>query len=177
MTHDDAVTIVAMIVHGWPGPAWETERLAAYVEGILPLDAAITTHALARARNELKYRPSIAELREFYQAERRMSESDEARLILPDKTMQPTWVQRWGRARAAGDTRPFPEQIAALDALGRQDPEHYRIYRPPSQPISDREFWVQPSEYTVPTDESTPAGDEPLGVPGGMLGLDGGDTL
>ena len=86
-----------------------------------------------------------------------MSESDEARLILPDKTMKPPWVQRWERARAAGDHRPFPEQIAALDALGRQDPEHYRIYRPPSQPVSDREFWVQPDEYLEGESAGLPA--------------------
>jgi hypothetical protein len=147
MTRDDAVTIVSMIVHGWPGPAWEQERMAAYVEAILPLDAVVTTHAVARARNAMKYRPSIAELREFIQIERRLGESEQARLILPEKPLKPEWVNRWERARAAGDMRPFPEQMTALDLLARVSPEHYKVYAPPEQPITHREFWVQQDEY------------------------------
>lgn len=147
MTRDDAVTIVAMVIHGWPGPDWPAERLAAYVESIMPLDAAITTHALARARNELKYRPSIAELREFYRIERKLSETEEIRFMPVDQTVKPAWVERWERARAAGDMRPFPEQMAALDSLARFDAEHYKVYRPPEQPVTDPEFWVQPDEY------------------------------
>jgi hypothetical protein len=154
VTRDDAVTIVAMIVHGWPGPAWEMERLEAYVDSILPLDAVIATRALARARNALKYRPAISEIREFYQIERRLSESDEARLVLPEKPDQPAWVGRWERARAAKDMRPFPEQMSAFDALARQDAEHYRVYRPPEFPVTDPEHWVQEWEYV----EGEPAG-------------------
>lgn len=147
MTRDDAVTIVAMIVHGWPGPAWESERMASYVEAILPLDAVITTHAVARARNSIRYRPSIAELREFIQIERRLAESDQARLILPERPVKPEWVNRWERARAAKDMRPFPEQMLALDSLARYSPEDFKVYSPPEQPVTDREFWVQPDEY------------------------------
>jgi hypothetical protein len=176
VTRDDACTIVAMVVHGWPGPAWEAERLEAYVDSIMPLDAVICTHALARARNALKYRPAVSEIREFYQIERRLSEADEARLVLPDKPNQPAWVGRWERARAAGDMRPFPEQMAAFDALARQDAEHYKVYRPPEFPVTDPEHWIQPEEYTAPTDEPEAAGDEPIGVPGGLLELDGGET-
>jgi hypothetical protein len=147
MTRDDAVTIVTMLVHSWPGPAWEAEKLEAYVNAILPLDAAITTRALGRAVNELKFRPSIAELREFIQIERRLSEPDEARFVLPDKPPKPQWVERWERARAAGDRRPFPEQMMALDILARQSPEHYKAYAPPEVPTSEAEHWVQPHEY------------------------------
>lgn len=147
MTRDDAVTIVSMIVHGWPGPNWEQERMAAYVDAILPLDAVVTTHAVARARNALKYRPSIAELREFIQIERRLSQEQEAELVLPDKPVKPVWVRRWERARAAGDMRPFPEQMTVLDLLARASPEHYKVYAPPEQPITDAEFWVQEDEY------------------------------
>ena len=146
MDRNDAVTIVSMIVYGWPGAAWETERMEAYVDAIMPLDAAVTSRAVARARNELKYRPSVAELREFVQIERRLSESEEARYVLPEKE-QPEWVNRWERARAAGDMRPFPEQMTALDMLARQSPEHYKVYAPPEAPVTDREFWVQPDEF------------------------------
>lgn len=147
MTRDDAVTIVQMIVYGWPGAAWETERLEAYVEAILPWDAKITTHALARARNTLKYRPAISELREFVQIERRLSETEEAHYILPEKPEKPAWVIRWERARAAGDWRPFPEQITGMDTLARRDPDNYSTYAPPETPFSDSSVWVQPDEY------------------------------
>jgi hypothetical protein len=146
MTRDDAITIVAMIVHGWPGPAWEEERLAIYVEDLLPYDAAITTRALARARNEIKYRPSLAELRDFIQAERRASEAS-VPLVEPNYPPKPDWIDRWERARAAKDMRPFPEQAEAMHAFARRSPEDYKAYAPPGVPTSDREFWVQPDEY------------------------------
>lgn len=146
MTRDDAITIVAMIVHGWPGPAWEEERLAAYVEAILPLDAAITTRALARARNTLKYRPAISELREFVQIERRASEAV-IPLIEPEYPGKPEWVDRWERARAAKDMRPFPEQVEVMHSFARRSPEDYKAYNPPAVPTTDREFFVQSDEY------------------------------
>ncbi len=161
MTRDDAVTIVSMIVYGWPGAAWEAERMEAYVDAIMPLDAAITSRAVGRARNELKYRPSVAELREFVQIERRLSESEEARYVLPDRPEQPDWVKRWERARAAGDMRPFPEQMNAMDALARQTAEDYRVYAPPEHPLNDREHWVQDDEY-LEGEAEPPAIVEPL---------------
>ncbi len=149
MSRDDAATIVAMIVHGWPGPVWEAERLEAYVQGIISWDAAITTRALARARNALKYRPSIAELREFVQIEQRakISEQEQISLILPEKPFKPDWVSRWERARKAGDMRLFPEQAAGLNALCRQSPEDFKAYRLPEAETSDESVWVQEGEY------------------------------
>ncbi len=120
MTRDDAVTIVAMMVHGFPGPAWEEERMAIYVEDLLPLDAALTTHALARARNSQKYAPSISELKEFYAIERRKEEAEQRDRIRAqlDETPGhqdeiPTWVKRWLVARflvAPPDLRMLKEQ-------------------------------------------------------------------
>lgn len=150
MTRDEAVTVVSMIVNSWPGAVWETAKLDAYVEAILPLDAALTTLAVASAVQKLKYRPSIAELREFIQIERRLSEADEAHYILPDAPAKPKWVERWERARAVRDTRPFPEQQHALDMLARSSPENYRVYAPPEQPVTDALFWVQAHEYLSP---------------------------
>lgn len=147
MTRDDAITIVGMVANGWPGPTWETARLEAYVDAILPWDAEVTTQAVVRARNTLKYRPSISELREFVQIERRLSEPDEARFVLPDKPVKPAWVERWERARAADDWRPFPEQLQGMDTLARRDPDNYSTYAPPEAPFTDDSVWVQPDEY------------------------------
>lgn len=148
MTRDEAIEIVGMIVNSWPGPAWEAGRLEAYVTAIVPLDPAVTTLAVARAVKVLKYRPSIAELREFVRIERALSEEEEVRYMPVESPGKPAWVERWERARAAGDFRCFPEQINALDTLARQGVENYKVYAPPTTPISDATEWVQAHEYT-----------------------------
>lgn len=147
MTRDEAVEVTSMVVNSWPGAAWESERLEAYVNALLPLDAALTTRALGKAVRKLKYRPSIAELHEFIQLERRLSDNDVLRYMPIEKPYRPDWVARWYRARAVGDMRPFPEQMTALDMLARQSPEHYAIYAPPEAPLTDSEAWIQPTEY------------------------------
>lgn len=149
MTRDDAVTIVAMIVNSWPGPDWDEARLGAYVGHLLPLDARNTTLAVEKAVKKLKYRPSISELMEFVRiAERDNIPDGELFSYMPIVKMpKPPWVFRWERARAAGDTRPFPEQVQALTALARIDEAHYRVYSPPEAPLDSRDHWVQPEEY------------------------------
>lgn len=147
MTRDDSLTIVNLIVDSWPGPVWETERIDAYARAIEPLDAEITTLAVARAVREIKFRPSVAELREFVRIERALSEPDEARYVRPEKPLLPEWVQRWARARGVGDMRLFPEQMTGLDKIARQSPEDYRAYAPPEVPVMDDTVWIQPWEY------------------------------
>jgi hypothetical protein len=147
MSRDDAITIVSMIVNGWPGPAWDADRLEAYVQAIMGLPADVTTRAVARAQKKLEFRPSVAALMEYVQIERRLSEREVAEFVVPEKIPKPTWVERWERARAVGDQRPFPEQIPGMDALARISPENYAAYAPPEVPISDREVWVQGDEY------------------------------
>jgi len=51
-------------------------------------------------------------------------------------TEVPEWAERWKRARASGDMRPFPEQAGVL---GKE--------RRPATPVSDRDAWVQEEEY------------------------------
>ena len=54
--------------------------------------------------------------------------------------MKPEWVTRWERARAAKDTRLFPEQLPVC-------------HRP--EPFDNADVWVQPDEYLE--DRPTPA--------------------
>ncbi len=159
MTRDDAITIVSMIVHSWPGQDWDALTMEAYCEAIMPLDAELTTRAVARAVNVLKFRPKVAELREFIAIERRqrLSPREEADLVKVEKIPQPLWVQRWERARAAGDMRPFPEQSHAMEMMSRQSPENRRAYAPPTAPITDASVWVQPAEWL-----EEPTGDDAI---------------
>lgn len=149
MNRDDAITIVSMIVHSWPGQDWDALTMEAYVEAIMPLDAELTTKAVARAVNQLKFRPKVAELREFVAIERRakLSPREQADYMPVEKPPKPLWVERWERARAADDQRPFPEQSHAMAILARQSRENYRVYAPPAAPITDASVWVQPAEY------------------------------
>ena len=149
MKRDEAVTVVAMIVNSWPGPDWDTERLAAYVDRLLPLDARNTTLAVERAVRKLKYRPSVAELLEFVRiVEREQIPDGELIGYMPiERIPKPGWVLRWERARRAGDFRPFPEQAHALTQLARVDVAHYAAYAPPEAPVTDAAFWIQEHEY------------------------------
>ena len=133
MTRPEAITVVEMIVHGWPGPAWEVPRMEAYIDSFLPLDAKVTTQAVLRARNTLRYRPSIAELREFIHIEQRLAEPDEPAERRPAQSLvRPAWTVRWARARANGDWRHFPQQCEYVGA---------------PEPFTDRAVWVQDDEY------------------------------
>lgn len=155
MKRDEAVTIVAMIVNSWPGPDWDTDRLEAYVERLLPLDARNTTLAVERAVRKLRFRPAIADLLEFVRIiEREQIPDGELIGYMPlERIAKPHWVLRWERARAAGDFRPFPEQAHALTQLARVDAAHYAAYAPPEAPITDPSHWVQEHEYV----EAVPA--------------------
>jgi hypothetical protein len=151
MTRDDAVTIVAMIVHGWPGAPWEQERMESYVQDLMPLDAEITTHALARARNTLKYRPSIAELKEFIQLVRR--ERAAAKPPQPVDEVQfakaiPAFVRRWVVARflvSPPDMRPFPEQhpfSGGTLPVGADEWMPEEAYVEEAKRVTDQQVWA-----------------------------------
>lgn len=145
MTRDEAITIVTMIVNGWPGPAWEGARLESYVSQLMALDAELTTRACSQAVKKLRYRPSIAELREFVAIEHR--KTADASFEVPELVDMPEWVIRYKRARAVDDYRPFPEQLTAMSVLALQSADHYRVYAPPDAALDDADFWVQPWEY------------------------------
>lgn len=145
MTREDAITIVEMIVSSWPGQTWDEDRLSMYVNSILDWDAANTTRAVARATQHLRYRPSVAELREFVQIEWRAAKGETA-FDLPPRQEKPDWVLRWERARAAGDLRVFPEQMVGLAWLAKADGP---AYAPPDAPLSDSSVFVQAHEYPL----------------------------
>lgn len=115
MTREESITIVAMIANSWPGAAWEAERLDAYAQALIGYDAALTTRAVALAVKELKYRPSVAELREFIHIERALSApvSQHEQPARPGRL--PRWVTGWLISRVQyKDFRVWAEQ----DPLG-----------------------------------------------------------
>lgn len=136
MKRNEALDIVGMVVNGWSGGNWTEEQMWSYASAIEDLDAAHTSNAVFRAQREMRYRPSVAELREYVRVEAKVENRwrDEP----AEKQPRPLWVQRWARARAAGDARPFPEQALAMRDQG---------YDTPAEPADDTTAWVQGGEY------------------------------
>ena len=136
MKRNEALDIVGMVVNGWPGGTWSEEQMWSYASAIEDLDAALTANAVIRAQRELRYRPAVAELREYVRVEAKVENA--WREEPAEKQPRPLWVQRWARARAAGDGRPFPEQALAMRDQG---------YSTPTEPADDAAVWVQGGEY------------------------------
>jgi len=120
MTFDEALTVTEMVVTTWPSTrVWDAAELTAYANSLMKYDAATCTLAVAAAQQKLMYRPSVAELREFYDLEkakhRARAEAPTDRY--PKKDKVPHWVRRWVAARylyamfgREQDMRRFPEQ-------------------------------------------------------------------
>lgn len=120
MNYDEAVTVTHMVITTWPTSiAWSEDEMLAYATGLQKYDAATMTHAVAAAQQKLMYRPSVAELREFYDLERAKTraraETPTERYAKKEKV--PLWVRRWVAARYLyrqfgrdQDLRRFPEQ-------------------------------------------------------------------
>lgn len=120
MTHDEAITVTAMVVSTWPVTRlWDAAEMDAYARGLERLDAGLAVQAVAVAQQHLTRRPSVAELKDFYDIERakhRASIENTEKWPTKRDTV-PLWVRRWVAARYlyrqfghGQDMRRFPEQ-------------------------------------------------------------------
>jgi hypothetical protein len=120
VNHDEALTITQMVVTTWPqSKEWGVDEISAYATGLMKYDAATLTRAVAAAQQKLMYRPSVAELREFYDLERAKTRASAELPVEPRARIEkvPLWVRRWVAARylyarfgKEQDMRRFPEQ-------------------------------------------------------------------
>ncbi len=121
MTPDEAFTVTEMVLRSWPGNrVWDADEMQAYARGLERLDAATAVNAVASAQQHLTRRPSVAELRDFYDIERakiRAAEDKPERQWPQKREVVPLWVRRWVAARylhkqfgREKDLRRFPEQ-------------------------------------------------------------------
>lgn len=117
MTRDESLTIVSMVISHWhTSKEWSKEEMDVYARMVQDLDVEVTMSAVIRASKEIKYRPSIAELREYVRAEKKRLEPT----VAPIETRPvpiPQWVRRWICARLLyarfgkeRDDRRFSEQ-------------------------------------------------------------------
>lgn len=120
MTYQEAVTVTQMVVTTWPSTKiWGEEEMHAYATGLQTYDAETCVKAVAVAQQKLMYRPSVAELREFYDLVRAKTRAaaDKPAEKWEKKEKVPLWVRRWVAARYLHsmfgkdrDMRRFPEQ-------------------------------------------------------------------
>ena len=138
MTREEALKIVEMVSSAWAGNTWHLEQMDSFARAIEELDAEFTTKAVLRAQKELRFRPAVAELREYVRIERQVAQRQDWRNQPAEKEPMPEWVKQWKRARAVGDFRPFPEQALAFREQGHAVPD---------TPYFDRDAWVQEDEH------------------------------
>jgi hypothetical protein len=121
MKHDEALEVTQMVIRTWPTTKiWEADEMLAYAEGIMWMAPAVAVKSVAAAQQQLMYRPSVAELRVFYDIERakiRAAEDKPERQWPQKRETVPLWVRRWVAARylyamfgKEQDLRPFREQ-------------------------------------------------------------------
>lgn len=143
MTPREAQELVRMVESNWMCDFGERGR-ELWRKLLEPYDAELATRAIAElAKMPLpgnRARPTVADLRGVIVRLRRIEYDTSAwREGLPSGPLaRPEWVSRWTRARAAGDHRPFPEQVPGF----REIP----VALPP-EPVTDRDVWVQADEY------------------------------
>lgn len=134
MNYDEAVTVTQMVVTTWPTTkVWDAEEMSAYASGLMRYDAAICVKAVAGAQQKLMYRPSVAELREFYDLERAKRRATAERPEQPrvKNSQVPLWVKGWCVARYHHrDMRVWAEQ----DQHGLSDDP---------MPTEERERYIQ----------------------------------
>ena len=145
MTRDDSLTIVRLILSGWPqARQLDEEEIDLYARSIQDMDAELTTSTVLKAVKELPYRPAVAELRERVRTERRRL-APEVAPVVREPTKIPLWVKRWicarmlyARFNKPRDMRRFPEQGDIGDLTQEVMPEDEWLKEANS--IDDAEF-------------------------------------
>ncbi len=122
MNHEEALTVTQMVVTSWPSTkVWTAEEMTAYANGLQRYDAEACTRAVAAAQQKLMYRPSVAELREFYDIERaklrtQMAGEERNRPLVGPTVGRSTLPPRHVRER------PGSAQVPATGRLGQPRP-------------------------------------------------------
>lgn len=133
MTYDEALTVTGMVLTTWPSSTeWGEDEMAAYANGLMRYEASVCVAAVAAAQQKLMYRPSVAELREFYDLERAKTRAATPIVEPEHPNAIPAWVKTKVAALRNNDFRVLPQQKPGYDSLQRAHP-HYRTYVWPDQ--------------------------------------------
>jgi hypothetical protein len=149
----EAQEIVRMVESAWRidyGP--EGRKL--WRDMLLPYKPDLAVRATAILSQRQRERPTIADLRQVILSLRKQEiEAEGWRQLPAEKPVKPAWVKRWEKARAAGDTRVFPEQIPGyIDLQKDKDvPMNAIAYALPETAATNEKDWVQEHEYTEET--------------------------
>lgn len=117
MTRDESLTIVSLVVSGWP-QAKEMDRddVDLYARSIQDMDAELTTHSVLKMIKDTPWQPHASQLRDRVRIEKRLLAVEVAPIVPPEGEPVPFWVKRWICARMLyksfgkeKDTRRFKE--------------------------------------------------------------------
>jgi hypothetical protein len=146
MTREESLTIVEMIISGWPdAKPLDRDEIAMYARSIQDLDAELATHAVLKAHKESRFRPGPPELRERVRAERRSLAAELPPIEPTTGRPLPMWVKRWICARLLykrfgkeQDLRRFPEQGDFGDLTQEVMPEG--VWTEEAESVGEKEF-------------------------------------
>lgn len=148
MTRDESLTIVEMIVSGWPdAKPLDRDEIDMYARAIQDLDAGLATHAVLRAVKDTPYRLKVAELRERVRVEKRKLAAELPPIEQSEGRPLPFWVKRWICARMLyasfgkeRDMRRMPEQGQFGDLTQEMMPDG--AWEEEANSKSDAEFYA-----------------------------------
>jgi hypothetical protein len=156
MKAEEAELIVSWLVGAYPEQAGNVETERFFRETFLTMDAReVAPIILSWVKTERRW-PRLADIRQAITNQRRLAEAELWRQLPPERPPRPAWVERWSRAREAGDDRLFPEQApgirenhaAALESYGSMGRSGYEeMLAKLDVPFNDAEVWVQSHEY------------------------------
>jgi hypothetical protein len=154
MTRDDALTIVGMVVAGWPGGEWDSDQMESYARAIMDMDAEAATKAVLVAQKSEKFRPSVATLREYVAVEARKLEPEKPKPTLPvGPRVIPDWAKIWIVARFVhADYRVLREQMPELQPNEIPDlmPDDVRAkYADEASHLPEQNFWKMMGQVGV----------------------------
>jgi hypothetical protein len=139
MTDKEAQELIRMVESGWTFDLGDAGRKL-WRSTLIEYDCGIATLAIAGPlvrfmETQRHARPTIQDVRQVLN--RAAKDANPVTHAIPaSRHPEPAWVARWRRARAAGDSRPFPEQ-ADEEGIAELELGSFR----------DSDVWVQPNEY------------------------------
>ncbi len=145
MTHEEALTVTEMVVRSWPGSKlWDAEDMLSYSRGLERMDA------VAVAQQHLTNRPSVAELRDFYDIERakqRATAEKPERQWPAKRETVPLWVRRWVAARYLHKRFGKDQDMRRFSEQGDWGNPYHDLMPPDewleeAEHVTDRQVWA-----------------------------------
>jgi hypothetical protein len=112
MTREESLLTVAEVVNRWPSShEWSADQMDRFAQGVEDMDYASTARGIRMMVRRMKFRPSVSELREFVESERKAAAEPVADTT--PRLKPPQWVHVWSWlrwVREPKEERTLPQQ-------------------------------------------------------------------